>query len=110
MEAGKMNPLDLNYNKLFSKNDKDYESTVVPETQIPSSSSSSSSGQVFKDMCKNLSEYEIKDKISRTKTSLAMIAQCLPDRGAKLKENLKILEAEQERRHDKEVCFLISLA
>ncbi|KAI3832419.1 hypothetical protein MKX03_020653 [Papaver bracteatum] len=53
------------------------------------------------------SEYELKERISRTKTSLSILAHCLPDKGARLKENLKTLEAEQEeRRHYREIGII----
>ncbi|KAI3858439.1 hypothetical protein MKW98_021804 [Papaver atlanticum] len=105
MEAEKKKPLDLDYSKLFSRKDKDDELVVVPAVQTPpppSSSSSSSCAQHFKDMCKTISEYEIKERISRTKRTLATtVARSLPDKGAKLKENLKSLEAELESRNHK---------
>ncbi|XP_026404962.1 ubiquitin-like-specific protease 1D isoform X2 [Papaver somniferum] len=105
MEAEKKKPLDLDYNKLFSKKDKDDELVVVPAIQTPqpssSSSSSSTCAQHFKDMCRTFSEYGLQEKISRIKNTLATVAHSLPDKGAKLKGNLKALEAELESRHHK---------
>ncbi|KAI3991663.1 hypothetical protein MKX01_038061 [Papaver californicum] len=99
MEAEKKKPLDLDYSKLFSKKDKDHELVVVPATQTPPSSCA----QHFKDMCKKLSESELNDSINRINSSLKGIAHKLPDKGAKLKENLKALEAELLERRDHEI-------
>ncbi|KAI3871295.1 hypothetical protein MKX03_017540 [Papaver bracteatum] len=98
MEAEKKKPLDLDYSKLFSRKDKDDELVVVPAIQTPSSSSCA---QHFKDMCRTFSEFELKEKISRIKNTLANVAHSLPDKGAKLKENLKALEAELKSRNHK---------
>ncbi|KAI3988725.1 hypothetical protein MKX01_001497 [Papaver californicum] len=97
MEAEKKKPLDVDYSKLFPKKDKDHEFIVVPATQTPLSSCA----QHFKDLCKKNSEYELNERINRITSNLKSIS--LPDKGAKLKENLKALEAELLERRDHEI-------